>query len=87
MGARATVDSAHAFACKRRAATAIGPASVLIPGRFSGGGLELLQAIAEKLLEFTSKEYLLELLPSMVIEPDEKKCQERQIRLKQIFNR
>jgi uncharacterized protein YjbI with pentapeptide repeats len=38
-------------------------------------------------VEFTSKEHLLELLPSMVIEPAEKKCEERQIRLKQIFNR
>ena len=36
---------------------------------------------------FTSTEQLLELLPSKVVEPAEKKCQERQSHLKEIFDR
>lgn len=36
---------------------------------------------------FTNKEHLLELLPSKVIEPAEMKCQQRQLRLKEIFDR
>jgi uncharacterized protein YjbI with pentapeptide repeats len=39
------------------------------------------------LITFTNRENLLELLPSRVIEPAERKCEERQIQLKQIFNR
>jgi uncharacterized protein YjbI with pentapeptide repeats len=39
------------------------------------------------LVTFTDRENLMELLPTMVIEPAERKCEERQIRLKQIFNR
>jgi uncharacterized protein YjbI with pentapeptide repeats len=38
-------------------------------------------------VEFTSKEHLLELLPSRVIEPAEKKFKERQVLLNQLFNR
>jgi hypothetical protein len=36
---------------------------------------------------FTDKEELLTLLPSSIIEPAEKKCQERQILLRQLFHR
>ena len=39
------------------------------------------------LVRFTSREDLMELLSTMVIEPAERKCEERQLRLKQIFNR
>jgi len=38
------------------------------------------------LVEFISKEHLMELLHPKIIKPAEKKCEERQIRLKQIFN-
>jgi hypothetical protein len=36
---------------------------------------------------FTDKEQLMELLPSRIIEPAEKKCQERQTLLNQLFHR
>jgi hypothetical protein len=39
------------------------------------------------LVTFTNRENLMELLPTMIIEAAERKCVERQIRLKQIFNR
>ena len=36
---------------------------------------------------FTDKQQLMELLPSRIIEPAEKKCEERQILLNQLFHR
>jgi len=38
-------------------------------------------------IPFTDKEQLIELLPSRIIEPAEKKCQERQALLNQLFPR
>jgi Pentapeptide repeats (8 copies) len=38
-------------------------------------------------ITFTDKEQLIELLPSRIIEPAEKKCQERQVLLNQLFPR
>jgi hypothetical protein len=37
------------------------------------------------LVTFTNRENLMELLPTMVIEPAEKMCEDRQIRLTQIL--
>jgi hypothetical protein len=43
--------------------------------------------VLRPVVEFTSKEQLMELLPSRIIEPAEKKCQERQTLLNQLFHR
>lgn len=42
--------------------------------------------VLSPIIEFQNKEHLLELIPSRVIDPAEKMCEERQNKLAQIFN-